>query len=418
MEQNQVRTPVPRLIASFFVGFGPTMMLILVPTALLLTFKMAEIDPNNYTSSYGLVAAVGAFFALLGNPIGGAISDRTNNNFGRRRTWILIGPVIAAISLASIGFATEVWQVLIGWCAAQFFMNFGMAAYTGLIPDQVPEDKRGTVSGFYGLIVPVFMIIGMSLMMIFTDLPTSSKWMLIAIIGGVGPILSLFLIKEGKNESVLEPKKEASTITEKISKVYPNPKKFPEFTWAVFSKFLMMMGMAGGMYLTMMLINRMNYTQEAATAAVGTIQIAGVGAMALTSILGGMWSDKVRKQKIFLYVASVIMAIGLLIYAFVPEFTALLIATIILNLGTGCFMAVDTALVSRILPNKEDAAKDFGIMNVANTLPQSIVPAIAPLLLVIGSWQFFYIFIAACVVIGMLTIKPIPEVGEPMKCEK
>ena len=78
------------------------------------------------------------------------------------------------------------------------------------------------------------------------------------------------------------------------------------------------------------------------------------------------------------------------------------------------------ALVARILPRKEDSAKDFGIMNVANALPQSIVPAIAPLLLSagtsigIGDWTFFYLVLAIFTAIGMVSIKPPPEVGEPV----
>jgi hypothetical protein len=70
------------------------------------------------------------------------------------------------------------------------------------------------------------------------------------------------------------------------------------------------------------------------------------------------------------------------------------------------------ALVTRILPNKADAAKDFGLMNVANALPQSIVPAIAPLLLHIGGWTFFYLSLSMCIVLSIVALKPLPEVGK------
>jgi MFS family permease len=107
-----------------------------------------------------------------------------------------------------------------------------------------------------------------------------------------------------------------------------------------------------------------------------------------------------------------IMIAGILIYTFIPNNTAFIIASAIMGLGYGCFSAVDMALVARILPNKDDAAKDFGLMNVANALPQSIVPAIAPLLLGIGGWTFFYLFLGACMVISMFALKPLPEIGE------
>jgi MFS family permease len=78
----------------------------------------------------------------------------------------------------------------------------------------------------------------------------------------------------------------------------------------------------------------------------------------------------------------------------------------------GAFSSVEMALVTRILPNKEDAAKDFGLMNVANALPQSIVPAIAPLLLGIGGWVSFFLSLSVCVVLAMFALRPLPEVGE------
>ncbi|BFH61298.1 MFS transporter [Paenibacillus azoreducens] len=412
---GQVKTPLGRLTFGIMLGYGLMMIALMTPAVLLLTFKMTEIDPNGYTTSYGLVAGVGAFFALIGNPIGGAISDRTNISFGRRRTWILIGPLFGCAALFFVGMATQDWQVVVGWSIAQLFFNFGMAAYTALVPDQVQEEKQGTISGMIGLVLPVAMAVGMVLMMLMTHVPSATKWALLSIMGIVGPVLSLFLIRDGKIER--QPKtKEQVPLGEKISKIYPSPRKFPHFTWAIVSKFLLMMGYCSTLYLAVMLVNRMGFTEAQATNSVGTINIISMLAMAVTSIFGGVLSDKFRKQKPFLYGSALIMVIGILMYAFIPHYASFIVASAIIGLGAGCFTAVDMALVARILPRKEDAAKDFGLMNVANALPQSIVPAIAPLLLGIGGWSFFYIVLAVCVLLGAAAVKPLPEIGE--KTEK
>ncbi|MDQ8737023.1 MFS transporter [Paenibacillus sp. LHD-38] len=409
--KGQVATPLRRLTIGIVIGYGCMMLALMTPALLLLTFKMIEIDPDGYTSSYGLVAGIGAFFALIGNPLGGALSDRSNLSFGRRRTWILIGPIFGCAALLWAGMATEIWQVIIAWAIAQLFFNFAMAAYTALIPDQVKQENQGTISGIVGLILPVAMAVGMVLMTLMPNATSITKWTLLAAIGIIGPIISLFLIRDGKVEIIEVPKQHVSW-GEKLSKVYPSPRKFPTFSWAVVSKFLLMMGYCSTMYLTVMLVNRMGYTEDAATASVATINIISMLAMALTSVFGGVLSDKFRKQKPFLYVSALIMVVGILVYAFVPHYLAYVVASAVIGLGYGCFSAVDLALVARILPRKEDAAKDFGIMNVANALPQSIVPAIAPLLLALGGWSFFYIVLAVCVVVGMLAIKPLPEVGQ------
>lgn len=414
MIKGQVRTPLGRLTFGIIFGYGCMMLGLMTPAMLLLTFKMIEVDPNGYTASYGLVAGVGAFFALIGNPLGGAISDRTNISFGRRRTWIFLGPLVGCAALLWVGMATEIWQILIGWAIAQLFFNFGMAAYTALIPDQVMEERQGTISGIVGLVLPAAVCIGMVLMMLMNSASSDMKWLVIAIIGITGPIVSLFVIRDGKVE-IVKAEQQKLSLGEKISKIYPSPRKFPEFTWAIVSKFLLMMGYCSTLYLTVMLVNRMGFTESQATNSVGTLNIICLIASAVTSIFGGVLSDKFKKQKPFLYGSALIMVFGILLYAFVPQYTAYIVASAIIGLGFGCFSAVDMALVARILPRKEDAAKDFGLMNVANALPQSIVPANAPLLLGIGGWTFFYIVLALCVVLGMAAVKPLPEIGQTNK---
>lgn len=106
------------------------------------------------------------------------------------------------------------------------------------------------------------------------------------------------------------------------------------------------------------------------------------------------------------------MIIGILIFAFVPQFPAIMTAAVILGLGAGCFSAVDTALVARILPRKEDAAKDFGIMNVANTLPQSIVPALAPLVIGLVGWSSYFLTFGIFLLLSMVCVRYLPEIGQ------
>jgi MFS family permease len=205
------------------------------------------------------------------------------------------------------------------------------------------------MSGIFGIIMPVFMTLGMIFINVFVNATDAFKFTTFSCIALIGPIISLFIIKEGKVEFVK--KSGSSSFNEKITKVIPSPKKYPEFTWAWFSKFLLMKG-----YCTLMYI--------------------------------------------------------------IPSVKVFFVAAIVSSLGYGCFGAVDTALVARILPNKEDTAKDFGIMNVANCIPQSLVPAIAPLVLAIGGWNFFFISLVMMPIVGMLTILPIPEVGHKLKSER
>ncbi len=47
----------------------------------------------------------------------------------------------------------------------------------------------------------------------------------------------------------------------------------------------------------------------------------------------------------------------------------------------GIYTSVDFALITEVLPAAEDRAKDLGVINIANALPQVLAPVLAGLLL-------------------------------------
>ena len=51
--------------------------------------------------------------------------------------------------------------------------------------------------------------------------------------------------------------------------------------------------------------------------------------------------------------------------------------TFIAGFGFGMFQAVDTALISEVLPSAKSFAKDLGVVNIAATLPQTLAPGVA-----------------------------------------
>jgi hypothetical protein len=49
---------------------------------------------------------------------------------------------------------------------------------------------------------------------------------------------------------------------------------------------------------------------------------------------------------------------------------------------------------------------------MANSLPQSIVPFLAPVLLVLGGYTLFFLCLAALGVLGALAVLRVPEIGQ------
>jgi hypothetical protein len=75
------------------------------------------------------------------------------------------------------------------------------------------------------------------------------------------------------------------------------------------------------------------------------------------------------------------------------------------------YLAVDLALVADVLANK-DNAKDLGVFNIANALPYSIAPAIAPAILAVGggSYGLLYAVAGVCAISAAGAILPVKRV--------
>jgi MFS family permease len=132
------------------------------------------------------------------------------------------------------------------------------------------------------------------------------------------------------------------------------------------------------------------------------------------SIVGGILSDRFKRRKVFVLVAGLIYGVGIVIVAFASSFWIFLIGTLISNLALGVYAAVDQALVTDVLPNREtEGAKGMGIFTIAQSLPQSLAPAIAPLFLAIGggnNYTALYLVAGLLALLGAFAIQPIKGV--------
>src|SRR5512139_4102500 len=84
-------------------------MITLIPIlTVIIPAQVSEIDPQGAASSLAIVLAVGAAGAFLGNPIAGALSDRTTARLGRRRPWLLAGMLGSAFGLSLLAISPSI----------------------------------------------------------------------------------------------------------------------------------------------------------------------------------------------------------------------------------------------------------------------------------------------------------------------
>jgi MFS family permease len=107
-----------------------------------------------------------------------------------------------------------------------------------------------------------------------------------------------------------------------------------------------------------------------------------------------------------------VYGLALFVIAVAGDFDAFLVGMAVAGLGFGLYMAVDLALVADVLPDADSAAKDLGVLNIAGALPFSIGPALAPLVLAVGSgsYRVLYAVAGVCALLGAGAILPVRRV--------
>ncbi|WP_350350219.1 MFS transporter [Microbacterium sp. A8/3-1] len=399
------RTPrgyTPGLAA---VNFGVYLAL-LTPVMVSMAFKIQHIDPTNTEGSLGLVMGVGAAFALIANPLVGRLSDRTTSRWGMRRPWILGGAIVGLGGFALIGAADSVLVVLLAWCLVQASMNAVLAAANATLPDQVPVSSRGKVSGIIGITTPIGILAGSFLV---NFLPGDFERFVVP--GAIALVLVIVFVLLLKDRRLAQKPAERFTIGTFFGSFVFNPRKHPDFGWTWLTKFFVMFGYAGiATFLPLYLVTKFGLDEQGAVGIILAANLASMAAMAISSPLGGFLSDKIGKRRPFVAIAGLIMVVGLVILAVAPDITTVIVAQAIIGLGAGSFLSVDLALATEVLPNPDDVAKDLGVLNIANALPQSIAPAIAPGIIALGAatplggYTTWYLFGALVALAGAVLV--------------
>jgi MFS family permease len=107
---------------------------------------------------YGSIRLWSLMVALLVQALMGLLSDRSTMRWGRRRPFIVIGALGEVVMVILMGLTTNLegmtgyWVLFALYIGSMVTSNTSHAATQGLIPDLVPEEKRGLASGVKALL--------------------------------------------------------------------------------------------------------------------------------------------------------------------------------------------------------------------------------------------------------------------------
>ena len=372
--------------------------------AVLLPAAVEQVAPDQKVQLVGVLGILGAALSLIANIVFGALSDLTRSRFGARTPWVVIGAVATAVGLCGLSTAATPTALILWWGFYMLFLNSIIAPMVAVIADSVPVKYRGTVSAIYG----VSLTVGASLSTII-----GSRF-----VGAPGDGLIVFAIAtlaSGVVFAVLMPNRSnRDQPRETLSaKVLLNSFSFPrrgarDFYFALGGKFFLQAGMFSITNYQLYILT--DYIGLDTGGAAGLIAISAtitLGASILFGFIAGPLSDRVGRRKPFVIGAALLIAIGVLFPLFAPFAWGMIAFAILSGVGNATFTSVDQALNIEVLPDKATAAKDLGLLNMANSGGQILGPVVTSVL-VASTNGYQATFIAAFVMLAIAAALIVP----------
>ncbi|SDD00949.1 MFS transporter [Glycomyces harbinensis] len=387
-------------------------MAFFTPIQVLLPLQLAAIDEDGKVAAFGLVTGVGALVAVIANPLAGALSDRTTGRFGRRHPWTLGGVLIGAAALALLGHQSTVLGVLVCWCLAQAALNAGYASVNAGIPDHVPVRQRAVVSGWIGFPQALGLVLGAVVVTVLvTDLAAGYL-----VIGLAAVALALPFVLSTPDPPLPRRARPPFSWRALLGAFWVSPRAHPDFAWAWFTRFLVMLGNAiGTLYLLFFLQDAVGYERlfpgRSADEGVLILVVLYTAGVVATSVVGGVVSDRIGRRKALVAASCAVMAFAALLLTFWHTWPAAIAAAAIMGAGFGVYLSVDQALITQVLPAATDRAKDLGIINIASTAPQVLGPALAaPVVAHFGGYGTLYALATVVTLLGGVLVWKIKSV--------
>jgi MFS family permease len=400
-----------RLLVSLGIANGALSALYAGILTVLLPLQVERIDRAHKVAALGLVSGISALFALVFNPIGGALSDRTRSRFGRRAPWLVTASAAMIVMLVFLGRAGTVLLVGVAWCLTQAVANLYQAPLTAVIPDRVARQRRGAASAVAGVSSVLGGVAGVGLASQFAG---HIGWGYPALGVLLAATAAYFVVStaDPPADALSRPPRDARSLALRLAG-FLSALRHRDFTLVFASRAAAILGyylvISYELYILtdyISLPGRLRPTEGVTILAA----ISAVGAL-LAAAIAGPVSDRLDRRKPFVVISSAVAGAGCVLPVLSPTFRTIEIFAAFAGIAFGCYLSVDAALVTLVLPRSEDAARDLGVLNIANAGPQVLAPLLAALIIShAGGYRTLFIAGGCCGIAGALAVLPVRSV--------
>ena len=359
-------------------------------------------------SLLALVTGIGAVASLIANPLWGFISDRMSLERPRRRPIIVAGTVVGIVGLVALSWSADAVGMIAGWVLVQVGLNGPFAALLAMIADRVPSERRGMVGSLFGVAQIAGVVLGTAVAVALGE--GAFGYLALAV---TVPLLAVAIVLLPEQRMPLAaPATEASGGARRgIRTVLAALRPSGAFAWAWTMRLLLnLVNALVLVYLYYFLADSVGVDDPGTWVLVLTL--VNVVITAIGAAVGGTWSDRIARRKVFVVAGALVLAAGAGVFAALPVLPAVIAATVLIGVGWGLYVSVDVAILTQVLPSDRSTGSMLGVANIASALPQALAPLIAaPIVTGLGGYPVLYVVTAGIALLALVCLPRLRQVA-------
>jgi len=400
----------PFIAALMLANFGTNVALIAPIQNVLPRMIEAAAGSGGKAIGLGLVTGLGAFAALVVNPLAGHYSDRWVSADNRWVT-VLIGLVTGGVAHFILGYQHSIVDIAIWWTLCQATINIAYSPMSAIVVDHVDRRSWGLVWGLISVAQALGLIIGLAAVVLV--FPSVTAGMTAISVGYVVCLIPLVLVLYRLPRVSYAPRGAGAAPASGDVARPPGIRSLLSmgqgFGLVWLGKFLITLAETIALlYLYYYLQDVVHYRNPGQGQLI-LVLIATLAVIVATVAVGRV-ADLSGGYRRYAVLSSVVMAATGFTLAGFANWALVIVCAFTLGIGYGAFQSVSQALSMVVLPSRANAGRDLGIINIASAVPQVIGAPIAGLVVAgAGGYRGLFVFAGLLAVVAAAVFTRVPS---------
>ena len=415
----------PFVAALMLANFGTNVALIAPIQNILPRMIESAAGAGDKALGLGLVTGLGAFAALVVNPLAGHYSDRWVSADNRSVT-VLIGLVTGGVAHFILGYQHSVLDIAIWWTLCQATINIAYSPMSAIVVDHVDRRSWGLVWGLISVAQAVGLIIGLAaVVLVFPSVTAGMTAISVGYVVCLIPlVLVLYRLPRVSYQTGGRPPSPPDVRGLHVPGRPPAPGDVARppgirsllsvgqgFGLVWLGKFLVTLAETIALlYLYYYLQDVVHYHNPGQGQLI-LVLIATLAVIVATVAVGRV-ADLSGGYRRYAVLSSVVLAATGFVLAGFALWAVVVVCAFALGVGYGAFQSVSQALSMVVLPSQANAGRDLGIINIAAAIPQVIGAPIAGLVVAgAGGYRGLFVFAGLLALVAAAVFTRIPSSG-------